>query len=53
MDRVKQFADILLDFHDHRMEEREMNCEKKDNDEVKAISDNLLRQALGDLNDDA
>ena len=53
LDRVKQFADMLLDFYHHQIEEKEMNCEKKDNDEVKAISDNLLRQALGDLNDDA
>ena len=48
LDGVKQLADILLDFYNHQMEEKGMNCEKKDNDEVKAISDKLLEQALGD-----
>ena len=47
LDRVKQFADMLLDFYHHQMEEDRMNCEKKD-DEVRVVSDNLLRQALGD-----
>ena len=47
LNEVKQFADILSDFYHHQMEEDRMNCGRKD-DKVRVISDNLLRQALGD-----
>ena len=36
---VKEFGDMLLDFY---------NARKEDNHIVKQVSDNLLRQALGD-----
>jgi hypothetical protein len=36
---VKEFAEMLLDLY---------NCRKKGEEEVKAVSDELLRQALGD-----
>ncbi|MBC8429337.1 MAG: hypothetical protein H8D89_00010 [Dehalococcoidia bacterium] len=36
---VKEFGDMLLDFY---------NARKEDNHRVKQVSDNLLRQALGD-----
>ena len=39
LEGVKEFAEMLLDFYNGRREE---------NDEIKKISDNLLRQALGD-----
>ena len=48
LEGVKQLADILLDFYHHQMEEGRT----KDH-EMKAISDKLLEQALGGLNDDA
>ena len=38
LDGVKEFAEMLLDFYNSRKEEK---------DEVKKVSDNLLRQALG------
>ena len=44
LDGVKRLADILLDFYHHQVEEGGT----KDDDEVKAISDKLLEQALGD-----
>lgn len=47
LDGVKRFADMLLDFCNYQMEEEGMNCGKKD-DEVRAISDELLEQALSD-----
>ena len=52
LEGVKRLADILSDFYYHRMEEDGMTYGKKTDDEVKAISDNLLRQALGDPSDD-
>ena len=47
LDGVKQFAGMLSDFYDRMVSGKGMNCEEKDN-EMRAISDNLLRQALGD-----
>ena len=38
MDGAKEFAEMLLDIY---------NCRKEEKDEVKKVSDNLLRQALG------
>ena len=38
LEGAKEMADMLLDFYDRRKEEK---------DEVKEISDKLLRQALG------
>ena len=52
LDGVKRLADILSDFCHHRMEEDGMTHGNKTDDEVRAISDNLLRQALGDPSDD-
>ena len=43
---VERFAGMLLDFYDRMMEAERVNHGEKD-DEVKAISDNLLKQALG------
>ena len=48
LDGVKRLADILSDFYHHQVEKGETK-----DDEVRMISDSLLRQALGDLNDDA
>ena len=48
LDGMKQLAGMLSDFYDRMVSGKGMNCEKKDDNEVKAISDNLLRQALGD-----
>ena len=39
LDGVKEFAEMLLDFY---------NTRKEEGDEVKRVSDTLLRQALGD-----
>ena len=39
LDGVKEFAEMLLDFY---------NSRKKENDKIEKVSDNLLRQALGD-----
>ena len=47
LDGMKRFADMLLDFHEYQMKEGGIDCGKKD-DEVKVISDELLKQALGD-----
>ena len=38
LEGVKEFAEILLDFY---------NSRKEESDEIKRISNNLLRQALG------
>ena len=38
LDGVKEFGEMLLDFY---------NSRKEEGDEIKKISDNLLRQALG------
>jgi hypothetical protein len=38
LDGVKEFAEMLLEFYNRRKEE---------GDEIKKVSDNLLRQALG------
>ena len=38
LEDVKEFADMLLDFYNSRREER---------NKVERVSDNLLRQALG------
>ena len=39
LEGVKEFAEMLLDFYNGRKEEK---------DNVEKVSDNLLRQALGD-----
>jgi hypothetical protein len=39
LEGVKEFAEMLLDFYHHRTEEK---------GKIKTISDELLRQALGD-----
>jgi len=39
LDGVKEFAEMLLDFY---------NCRKEGENNVKAVSDSLLKQALGD-----
>lgn len=46
---VRQFAEALLAFCNNRMKKEEEHCaEENEDEEVKAISDKLLRQALGD-----
>lgn len=39
LEGVKEFAEMLLDFYNRRKEEK---------DKIEKVSDNLLRQALGD-----
>ena len=38
LDGVKEFGEMLLDFY---------NCRKEEKDEIRNVSDSLLRQALG------
>ena len=45
--KMREFAEMLLDFHDHMMADSEMIGEKTGDDEAKMTVDDLLRQALG------
>lgn len=47
LNEAKRFAGMLSNLCTRLAEENEMSCEKND-DDVKGISDHLLRQALGE-----
>ena len=47
---MKRFAGMLLDFYNYQTERERLGCGESDADKVKVVSEELLRQALGDSN---